>query len=65
MAEIERIPVDRAREDVQGGRALMICAYTDEEKCRQMMLDGAINMAELERQLPSLRKDQGLIFYCG
>jgi len=65
MAEIERIPVHEARQDVQSGRALLICAYTDEEKCGQMMLEGAMNMAELERRLPSLRKDQELVFYCG
>ncbi len=65
MAEIERIPVDRAHDDVQNGRALLVCAYTDEAKCSQMMLEGAMNMAEFERRLPSLRKEQELIFYCG
>ena len=65
MAEIERIPVDEARQDVQSGRALLVCAYTDEEKCSQMMLEGAMNMAELERRLPLIRKDKEHVFYCG
>ena len=65
MAEIERIPVDQAHTDIQNGRALLVCAYAEEEKCSQMMLEGAMNMADFERRLPSLRKDQELIFYCG
>jgi hypothetical protein len=28
------------------------------------MLDGAIDMDELEARLPSARKDQAIIFYC-
>jgi hypothetical protein len=65
MAEIERIQVDQAHQRVQNGQTLLVCAYTEEEKCNQMMLEGALNMAELERRLPSLRKEQELVFYCG
>ncbi len=65
MADIQRIPVGEARQHAQNGQAMLVCAYTEEEKCNQMMLEGALNMAELEKRLPSMRKEQELIFYCG
>ncbi len=65
MAETERVSADQAHERTQSGQALLVCAYTEAEKCNQMMLEGALNMADLERRLSSMQKDQELIFYCG
>lgn len=64
MAEVERIDVEISRRDVSGGRALLVCAYDDREKCRKMKLEGAIDMDELRARLPSLPKDQEIILYC-
>jgi hypothetical protein len=64
MAEVERIEPEEARRKVQGGQALLACAYEDEGKCGSMRLEGAITLAELQRMLPSLPKDREIILYC-
>jgi hypothetical protein len=63
-ADVDRIDPETARRDVQAGRAWLICAYEDRTRCRSMMLDGAIDMDELEARLPTAQKDQPIIFYC-
>jgi hypothetical protein len=63
-ADIERVDPETARREVAAGRALLVCAYDDRQRCRSMMLDGAIDMDELQALLPTLPKDQPIIFYC-
>ena len=60
---LERIPASEARQHVRDG-ALLICAYDDEEKCRQNWLDGAITMMQFKARLGSLPKERELIFCC-
>jgi hypothetical protein len=36
MADIERISVDDAHREVDANRALLVCAYDDEAKCRMV-----------------------------
>jgi hypothetical protein len=64
MDEVDRIDPGIARREVQAGGAWLVCAYEDRTRCRSMMLDGAIDMDELEARLPTARKDQPIIFYC-
>jgi hypothetical protein len=64
MADIERIPAPEARRRVQSGQALLVCAYDDEAKCDKMKLDGAISLATFRSRLPSLPRQQAVIFYC-
>lgn len=65
MAEVERLSAEEARQKVQSGQALLVCAYDDESKCGPIRLEGAITMSELRRELPSLPKDKEIILYCG
>jgi rhodanese-related sulfurtransferase len=64
MAGIERISAEDARRKVQGGEALLVCAYDDEAKCGSMKLEGALTLREFRGTLPSLPKDREIIFYC-
>ena len=64
MAEPIRIGPDEARRRMKSDMALLVCAYDDEEKFRSMHLEGAISLRELESKLPSLSKEQEIIFYC-
>jgi hypothetical protein len=64
MAEVERISAEEARQKVQSGRALLVCAYDDEAKCGPIRLEGAITMSELRRKLPSVPRDREIILYC-
>jgi hypothetical protein len=61
---IERISADDARREVEAGRALLVCAYDDESKCRQLRLENAITLHDLQRRADSVPRNQALIFYC-
>lgn len=66
MAELKRVSVDDARKAVTSAasNALLVCGYDDEAKCKQVQLQGAINLQELKRREASLSPDQEIIFYC-
>jgi hypothetical protein len=64
MAEIQRIDPEEARERVQSGQALLICAYDDERKWDRMRLEGSVSLQELESEAEALPRDLELIFYC-
>jgi hypothetical protein len=64
MADELRIGVAQARPDVASGKALFVCAYADEAKCRKIGLEGSITLAALESRLPALPKGQEIIFFC-
>ncbi len=65
LTDVPRIDPDTARHEVTAGRALLVCAYDDRQRCRSMRLEGAIDMDDLQAVLPTLEKDKPLIFYCG
>jgi rhodanese-related sulfurtransferase len=64
MGQATRIDPRQARHKVASGEALLVCAYDDEQKCRDMHLEGAIHLQELEERLPEINKEQEIIFYC-
>lgn len=64
MANVERIDVAEARQRVMAGRALLVCAYEDEQKCRRINLEGSINLTQFASRVATLPKDQEIIFYC-
>ena len=59
-----RIPADRARQELGSGRALLVCAYDDEERRRRFMFEGALTLKQLEQRLGSLPGDVDILFYC-
>lgn len=62
--EVRRIePVD-AREKVISGGALLVCGYEGEEKFKAVRLKGAIALEDFVSRLPSLDRNQEIIFYC-
>jgi hypothetical protein len=63
-SDVPRIDVEEARRKVESGRALLVCAYEDEAKCHSIRLAGGLTLSELQARLPSLPRDQELIFYC-
>jgi hypothetical protein len=62
MTEPKRISPQEAHEKVESGEALLVCAYDDEQRCREMKLEGSISLEELQSDLPA--KDKEIIFYC-
>ena len=61
---IERVSPEEARGEVESGRALLVCAYDDEAKYRQMRLQHAVTLHDLQRRVDSIPRNQTLIFYC-
>ena len=64
MNQIKRIDPTQAREKTQAGEAALVCAYEDENKCRQLLLDGAMTLADFEATLSTRSKTDQIIFYC-
>ena len=63
MLEPERISPTEVHQKLKTGKALLVCAYEDEEKFKKMQLEGAISFNEFKSRLPSLQKDQEIVFY--
>jgi len=61
---IKRISPEQARSLVSAGKALLVCSYND-GRCADILLEGAILKSEFEAKIPSLSKEQEIIFYCG
>jgi hypothetical protein len=64
MAQVSRITPEETEQKLQAGDALLVCAYDSEEQFRSLQLAGAISFPEFRAKLPSLTKDQEIVFYC-
>ena len=64
MGEPTRISVHETRQKVSSGAALLVCAYDDADKFQSNHLEGARSFSEFQSTLPSLAKDQEIVFYC-
>lgn len=56
-------PEDTYRK-VKSGGAILVCGYDDEMTFQKMHLDMAMSFDEFRTRLPTLPKDQEIIFYC-
>lgn len=65
MLEPERIAAGEVYGKLKSGKALLVCAYEDEEKFKKLRLEGAISFSVFQSKLPSLSKGQEIVFYCG
>jgi len=64
MSEAPRTSPQEAHARMRSGKAILVCAYDDDEKCGRMHLDDALTLNELRRRLRDLPSDTELIFYC-
>lgn len=64
MADAVRISPQDARNRVQAGKALLVCAYDNDEMCGRMRLEGALTLGEFNSRLPGISKEQEIVFYC-
>ena len=64
MVKHERISPEGARTKVKSSEALLVCAYEEDEKFKQMRLEGAISYKEFKKKVASIPRDQEIIFYC-
>jgi hypothetical protein len=62
---VRRISVkDAHRKMLRQAGFLLVCAYDTEERFREMELEGAISWPEFQKRLPSLAREQEIVFYC-
>jgi rhodanese-related sulfurtransferase len=64
MTQVIRITPDETYQKLRAGEALLVCAYDSQEQFRSLHLEGAISLSEFREKIPSLPKDQEIIFYC-
>jgi hypothetical protein len=64
MTEPERITAEEVYGKLKDGSTLLVCAYDDDDKFGTVHLEGAISFNAFESKLPSLSKDQEIVFYC-
>ena len=64
MEEPQRVSPEEVRKKVKEGKALLVCAYEDEEKFKKVRLEGALSLSEFKLRDPSITKNQEIVFYC-
>jgi len=64
MTEPKRISPEEVYPKLKSSTAILVCAYEDDAKFKKLQLQGAISFNEFKSKLPSLSKDQEIVFYC-
>jgi hypothetical protein len=64
MTKVSRITPEETYQKLRVENALLVCAYDSEEQFRSLRLEGAISLPEFRAKLPSLSKDQEIVYYC-
>ncbi|HSW62720.1 MAG TPA: hypothetical protein VLH56_05345 [Dissulfurispiraceae bacterium] len=64
MSIPQKITAHEAYIKVEGDAAILVCAYDDDEKCRGMLLEGAVLLSSLKTREEKLPKDTEIVFYC-
>jgi hypothetical protein len=64
MTEPRRISPEEVYPKLKSGIAILVCAYEEDAKFKKLQLQGAISFNEFKSKLPSLSKDQEIVFYC-
>jgi hypothetical protein len=59
------IDADKAKELVGNDDALLVCAYDDEVKCKELRVEESISMTEFRAKLGDVPKSYALVFFCG
>ena len=49
---------------VQSGAALLVCAYDDDQKFRELHLEKALSLRQFNEIQPTLSKEKEIVFYC-
>jgi hypothetical protein len=63
MTEPIRVSPGEVYKNVKSGKTILVCAYEDETRFKQLQLEGAISFNEFTSKIPSLSKDQEIVFY--
>ncbi len=64
FAEVARVSASDTRFLVKTNQALLVCAYEDVLQCAENRLEGSVNVVDLRRVAPALKRDFTIIYYC-
>ena len=64
MSIATRIPPAEVIPKLQSGKALLVCAYQNDEKFQNNHLEGAISYDHFQEKIDTLNKEQEIVFYC-
>jgi hypothetical protein len=64
MTDVQRISAQEAWERVKAGGAKLVCAYGDEDKCANILLEGATSWPSFRNRLTDINANQEIILYC-
>ena len=64
MTEPKRVRPEEVHPKLKSSTVILVCAYEDDVKFKKLQLQGAISFNEFKSKLPSLPKDQEIVFYC-
>ncbi len=62
--EPERVSANVVKEKVENNSSMLVCAYDDDEKFKNVHLAGAISLNDFKSKANSMDKDQEVFFYC-
>ena len=63
MTEPQRVTPEEAYQKLKSGTTILVCAYDDEAKFKNMQLEGAISFNQFKSKISSLPQDQEIVFY--
>lgn len=63
MTEAVKIPPEEVYLEVKSGKAILVCAYHDDEEYERINLEGSISLSEFYSRLSQYLRDQEIIFY--
>jgi hypothetical protein len=61
---VPRISPAEAFPRVKADQSLLVCAYPSDDHCKNIRLEGALLPSQFLAKVPTLPKDQEIIFYC-
>ena len=62
--DVRRVDPTEVHEQMSEGTVHLVCAYADEEKCREIQLEGAESLTDFEAHLERVGRDEPIVFYC-
>lgn len=64
MNKPKGIDPTQAREKARSGQASLVCAYDDDQRCRGILLDGAVTLSQFQASTDQTDKDREIILFC-
>lgn len=64
MSKTPSINATQAREMVRRGRATLVCAYEDEDKCHKIQLEDSLTLRQFLQTADDRDRRDDIIFYC-